>query len=211
MLCESDSERLPGCHAPISFAVGAHWSSASCHSPRVGHCGHQCCAPSIVQLPSLHPRAAVGDYRIYSVLETRRLTKIREATAEENSTAYFPLLDRIAEGCFSECSTDQELYETFLQVVQEDGHINDSDALSSLQFALSIHSAAPRIEAHYQYYETSVEPSLMIAQDAACPVWVHFDGKQYCSPALDRAQQDVGGSEYVWVKEKAVYQPLTQS
>ena len=32
----------------------------------------------------------------------------------------------------------------------------------------------------------------MVAQDAACPVWVHFDGKQYCSPALDRSQQDVG-------------------
>ena len=32
----------------------------------------------------------------------------------------------------------------------------------------------------------------MAAQDAACPVWVHFDGKQYCSPTLDRAQQDVG-------------------
>ena len=32
----------------------------------------------------------------------------------------------------------------------------------------------------------------MVAQDAACPVWVHFDGKQYCSPALDRAQQDAG-------------------
>ena len=69
--------------------------------------------------------------------------------------------------------------------------------MSSLQFALSIHSAAPRIEAHYQYYETSVAPSLMIAQDAACPVWVYFDGKQYCSPALDRAQQDVSGLPYV--------------
>ena len=33
---------------------------------------------------------------------------------------------------------------------------------------------------------------MMVAQEAACPVWVHFDGKQYCSPALDRAQQDIG-------------------
>lgn len=82
-------------------------------------------------------------------------------------------------------------------MVQDDGHITDQDALSSLQFALSIHSAAPRIEAHYQYYETSVATSLMIAQDAACPVWVYFDGKQYCSPALDRAQQDVSGLKYV--------------
>lgn len=121
----------------------------------------------------------------------------REATAEENSTAYFPLLDRIAEGHFTDCSTDQELHTTFLQVIQDDGHITDSDTLSSLQFALSIHSAAPRIEAHYQYYDTTIEPSLMIAQDAACPVWVHFNGKQYCSPTLDRAQQSVAGLKYV--------------
>ena len=95
-----------------------------------------------------------------------------------------------------DCNTDHELYTTFLQVVQDDGHITHPDALSSLQFALSIHSAAPRIEAHYQYYDTSVEPSLMVAQDAACPVWVHFRGKQYCSPALDRAQQDVTELKY---------------
>ena len=120
------------------------------------------------------------------------LTSSRETAAEENSTAYFPILDRIAEGRFVDCISDQDLYSTFLQVLQDDGHITDEEALSSFQFALSIHSAAPRIEAHYHYYDTSVEPTLMIAQDAACPVWVHFDGKQYCSPALDRAQQDVG-------------------
>ncbi|KAL9125567.1 MAG: hypothetical protein Q9217_005248, partial [Psora testacea] len=120
------------------------------------------------------------------------LLELLETAAEENSTAYFPLLDRIAEGRFAECSTDQELYNNFLQVLKDEEHVTGDDALSSFQFALSIHSAAPRIEAHYQYYDTSLEPSLMIAQDASCPVWVHFDGKQYCSPALDRAQQDVG-------------------
>ncbi len=29
----------------------------------------------------------------------------------------------------------------------------------------------------------------MAAQDAVCPVWVYLDGQQFCSPALDRAQQ----------------------
>lgn len=120
------------------------------------------------------------------------ILELLETAAEENSTAYFPILDRIAEGRFADCSSDQELHSTFLQVLQDDGHITNAEELSSFQFALAIHSAAPRIEAHYHFYDTSVEPSLMIAQDAACPVWVHFDGKQYCSPALDRAQQDVG-------------------
>ena len=38
---------------------------------------------------------------------------------------------------------------------------------------------------------------MMAAQDAACPVWVHFDGKQYCSPTLERAQQDVAMDETI--------------
>ena len=105
-------------------------------------------------------------------------------------------MDRIAEGRFADCGTDAEFYNEFLKVVQQDGHITEPEALSSFQFALSIHSAATRIEAHYQYYSTSVESSLMVAQDAACPVWVEFDGRQYCSPALDRAQQDFLSLQY---------------
>lgn len=104
---------------------------------------------------------------------------------EENSTAYFPLLDRIAEGYFQQASTDHELYTKFLELLQNDGHITDPEALSSFQFALSIHSAAPRIEAHYQFYNTSVEPSLQAVQGTDCEVWVALNGKQFCSPQLE--------------------------
>jgi UDP-glucose:glycoprotein glucosyltransferase len=120
-----------------------------------------------------------------------KLIQARETAAEENSTSYFPLLDRIAEGVFAELDTEKALFNKFLTVLHDDGHITDPEALASFKFALSIHSAAPRIEAHYQYYQTSVEPNMMAAQDAACPVWVHFDDKQYCSPTLERAQQDI--------------------
>lgn len=119
-----------------------------------------------------------------------------ETAAEENSTCYFPLLDRIGEGYFAEAITDHEIYISFLQLLQDDGHITDAESLSSFQFALSIHSAAPRIEAHYQYYNTSVEPSLVAAEFTECPVWVHFEGKKYCSPELERAQQDVARLKY---------------
>lgn len=78
----------------------------------------------------------------------------------------------------------------------QDGHL-DKEGISLFQFALSIHSAAPRIEAHYQFYNTTVEKSLGKGQDAACPIWVHFNERQYCSPALDRAQQDYYGGDIV--------------
>lgn len=120
---------------------------------------------------------------------------LRETAALENSSCYFPLLDRIADGTFSSLQTDQELYSTFIDVIQQDGHLQDEGSLSSFKLALSLHAAAPRIEAQYQFYNSSVEPSMMAAQDAACPVWVHLDGKQYCSPELERAQQPVDNED----------------
>lgn len=97
----------------------------------------------------------------------------------------------MADGAFEHATTDQELYNTFVELLQQDGHFPDPISLSSFKFALSLHAAAPRIQAHYQYYTSAVEPSMMAAQDAACPVWVHLDGQQYCSPELERAQQPV--------------------
>ncbi|KAL4926812.1 putative UDP-glucose:glycoprotein glucosyltransferase [Aspergillus undulatus] len=121
------------------------------------------------------------------------LIELLETAAEENPTSYFSLLDRIADGAFDDSVTDKELYDRFLQVVIEDGHLVNPESLSSFKLSLSIRSASPRIAAHYQFYNTSVQHSLMAAQDAACPVWVHSDGKQYCSSAMERAQQDVEG------------------
>ncbi|KAI2745633.1 CAZyme family GT24 [Penicillium roqueforti] len=121
------------------------------------------------------------------------LVELLESAAEENSTAYFPLLDRIADGTFEDLTTEKELYDRFLTVVKDDGHIRTPEGLSSFKLSLSVRSSAPRIEAHFQFYNTSVQQSLMVAQDAVCPVWVHSEGKQYCSSTMERAQQDVVG------------------
>nr|KAK5437245.1 killer toxin resistant protein [Exophiala xenobiotica] len=119
------------------------------------------------------------------------LVELLETAALENSSSYFPLLDRVADGTFVDLQTEQELYNKFIDVLQHDGHLSNPEALSSFKFALALHAAAPRVEAHFQYYNASVRPHLMAAQDAACPVWVYLDGQQYCSPALDRAQQAI--------------------
>ncbi|KAJ5492577.1 UDP-glucose:glycoprotein glucosyltransferase 1 [Penicillium diatomitis] len=121
------------------------------------------------------------------------LVELLETAAEENKTSYFPLLDRIADGAFEEAVSEKELYDRFLQVIHEDGHLRTPESLSSFKLSMAIRSSAPRIQAHYQYYNTSVQQSLMVAQDAACPVWVHLNGKQYCSSLMERAQQDVNG------------------
>ncbi|KAI9052369.1 hypothetical protein LZ554_003719 [Drepanopeziza brunnea f. sp. 'monogermtubi'] len=125
------------------------------------------------------------------------LLELLETAGNENATSYFPLLDRIADGYFTKTSTDKELFEKFVQVLKDDGHMLQPETLSSWQFALSMRASAPRIEAHYQYYHTAAEPSLKGEQDTSCSVWVLFNGKQYCSPALDAAHGDISGDSQV--------------
>lgn len=117
-------------------------------------------------------------------MDTRTNTFYRETAAEENATSYFPLLDRIADGHFDRASTDKDLYDLFLRTLQDDGHVTTEESLSSFEFAMAIHSTAPRIEAHYQFYGASVLPSIQADQESGCESWVHFNGRQYCTPDL---------------------------
>jgi len=65
-----------------------------------------------------------------------------------------------------------------------------AEELSIFKLSLSLRSAAPRIEAHYQYYSTAVEPSLSENQDG-CSQWLLVDGKQYCTPTLGEVHASV--------------------
>ncbi|KAI9884929.1 MAG: RNA polymerase I enhancer binding protein [Watsoniomyces obsoletus] len=122
------------------------------------------------------------------------LLELLETAAEENHTAYFPLLDRVAEGHFAKASTDQDLYDTFLQLLQDDGHLANPDTLASFQLALSLHAAAPRVEAHYQLYRTAIKPTLSPSAGDNCTTWVHFHGHRYCSPTLHEPHSRVPNS-----------------
>ena len=126
-----------------------------------------------------------------------QLTSPRETAAEENATAYYPILDRVSEGYFDEKTTEQALYTAFVDLLKSDGHITQPEALASFDLALSIRSAAPRIEAHYQFYNTSVEPSLKAEQNEKCEIWASFHGKQYCSVHLDEPFGDIESERYV--------------
>lgn len=108
-----------------------------------------------------------------------------ETAAGENSTSYFPLLDRIANGHFASASTDADLYAKFLDVLEKDGHITTAAAVSTFNLALSLRNAAPRVEAHYQYYSTAIEPIVKEVND--CREWALVGGRQYCSPSLDHS------------------------
>ncbi|RMZ89744.1 hypothetical protein DV736_g3034, partial [Chaetothyriales sp. CBS 134916] len=123
------------------------------------------------------------------------LVELLETAAAENASSYFPLLDRIADGAFAESSTDKELYDQFVHVLREEGHVQSPEDLSSFKLAFSLHASAPRVQAHFQYYNRTISPHLPAAQDAACPVWVQLDRQQYCTPTLERSQQSLSLDE----------------
>ncbi|KAL2268090.1 hypothetical protein VTJ83DRAFT_2936 [Remersonia thermophila] len=121
------------------------------------------------------------------------LVELLETASADNATIYFSLLDRIAKGDFAEAKTDKALYERFLQVLADDGHMGP-EALSVFKLALSLRTAAPRIEAHYQYYATAVEPLLSGVDQDGCAHWLFADGKQHCTPGLDAPHADLKGT-----------------
>lgn len=104
----------------------------------------------------------------------------RETLADENKTAYFPLLDEIAAGAFAGKNSDKELYDEFLRIAGALGFLASPELRASFNMALSIHAAAPRIEAHYQYYENSLQPRMGKDYDPKCEAWVQWGGKQLC-------------------------------
>jgi UDP-glucose:glycoprotein glucosyltransferase len=117
----------------------------------------------------------------------------RETAAEEDDTVYFKILDRIADGYFKDAKTDKELYDKFLRLLKSDGLITDSELLSSFELALSVHNAAPRIEAHYQFYKSSMEPLMKKSGAPECDTWLEFAGKQFCSPQLEKEDAVIQG------------------
>ncbi|KAK3073090.1 killer toxin resistant protein [Teratosphaeriaceae sp. CCFEE 6253] len=118
------------------------------------------------------------------------LVELLETAANENTTCYFPLLDRIADGYFDTATTAKELYTRFRGLLEQDGHLTHAEDLSSFDLALSIHSAAPRVEAHYQYYNSSVKPLLESSQDGSCETWAYvpFGAQRYCSADMVESQ-----------------------
>ena len=79
------------------------------------------------------------------------------------------------------------MYKIFEHALRDGGHITTKEAISTFNLALSLRTAAPRIEAHYQYYSTAVESSVA---DSNCEVWVLLDNKQYCEPGMESAVKD---------------------
>lgn len=160
-------------------AAGSPWS----FSGSLSECWPESCIP----FWALSPGVAASIPWKPIAINLPSANSCRETAASENATAYFPILDRIASGHFSSVTTEAELYEAFLDVLREDDHITSPEALSTFNLALSLRTAAPRVEAHYQYYSTAVQPEVENKPD--CDTWAVIDGYQHCTPTLDGSEK----------------------
>ncbi|KAL5609411.1 hypothetical protein FOVSG1_004092 [Fusarium oxysporum f. sp. vasinfectum] len=150
-------------------------------------CLSQCLAMALVAATAALASPSVNVGMNAAFPRAPYLLELLETAAEENSTAYFPLLDRIAGGHFQSANSDAELYDRFLEVLQQDWHITKPEGLSTFKLALSLRAAAPRIEAHYQYYTTAVDSVPKGDTNEDCSTWALLDSKKYCSETLDKA------------------------
>ena len=97
-----------------------------------------------------------------------------------------------------------------MSTVLRDDFLRDPVTLGSFDLGLSLHIAAPKIEAYYQFYETSVVPSLK-SYDESCENWVLLGGQQICSPdKLGELLSGKGSSQTKVLPFDHVYNPLNE-
>lgn len=108
-----------------------------------------------------------------------------ESVATENSSAFLPLLDKIAKGAFDNAATDRDLYTRFLATLQQDKLLPNDAAISSWKLALSVHEAAPRIQAHNQFWESHVQgPEKEWSGEATAAMSVFKPNGAYCADSM---------------------------
>ncbi|CAG8465507.1 9724_t:CDS:10 [Cetraspora pellucida] len=119
------------------------------------------------------------------------ILEIIESVAAENSSAYFSLIDEFLRRDLisSNIISDFDLYNQALDIIKSGQYLSVPTSLSFLEFALSLHTTAPAIQAYYHYYNATVVPSTKdyienhehLNFDPDCDVWVDWYGNQACS------------------------------
>ncbi|ORX39729.1 UDP-glucose:Glyco protein glucosyltransferase-domain-containing protein, partial [Kockovaella imperatae] len=113
------------------------------------------------------------------------LHEILETVYDESPSAYFALLGLLPH---EELSPEKTL-STILHLIDSHSLLPDPSSLSTLHYALGLHTAVPRIEAFYNWYEASIDEHRLGVE--GCGSWVEYKGKGYCNAEdLDAAMAD---------------------
>ncbi len=96
----------------------------------------------------------------------------------EEPESFFPLLDALSnsESLPLEKLAPEAVHQLTIQTALSLGYLQEPGALASVELQLSLHAAAPKIQAFYQFYE---DQHLDSAEDG-CGSWVDWYGERIC-------------------------------
>ncbi|KAJ2802777.1 killer toxin resistant protein, partial [Coemansia guatemalensis] len=111
--------------------------------------------------------------------------EVIEGVSAHNSSAFFPLLTKLAENNELFEQTEADVYAQLLQWIEKDALL-EPFALALLKLELSAHVYAPAVVAQYQLYNSTVVPDIKAARgaehfDESCHIWAQYKDKQACS------------------------------
>lgn len=110
---------------------------------------------------------------------------------DEDPSAYFPALKLLSEGIpAGENASAQKTLESAISILSSNGILDQPGALSSFNYALALHTAVPKIEAFYSYYDSSVDEKKLGVGE--CEAWVEWRGKGYCG--VEELERDTRSS-----------------
>jgi UDP-glucose:glycoprotein glucosyltransferase len=111
---------------------------------------------------------------------------IRETLYDENPSSYFPFLNLLVDHLSGQTS-DQATIETALDIISSHQLLPTQLSVSTYKLALGLHTAVPRIEAAYGWYESTINETSYGVEE--CGTWVEWRGKGFCS--VDELRKDV--------------------
>jgi len=112
----------------------------------------------------------------------------RETVYDEQPSSYFPLLNLLGSRIPRDNSTSpQSILMTSLDLITSHDLLPKASSFSTLHLALGLHTSAPKIEASYSYYESTVDEAKLGVQ--GCESWVEWRGKGFCG--VDELRRDI--------------------
>lgn len=107
---------------------------------------------------------------------------------DEHPAAYFPFLGLVTKHLSTLTNTtDSNVLSRALNLIKTHRVLPVPSSLSTLQYALGIHTAVPKLEAYFSWYESSVDENRLAVE--ACGSWVEWKGKGFCE--VEELKKDI--------------------
>jgi UDP-glucose:glycoprotein glucosyltransferase len=114
---------------------------------------------------------------------------LSETAHAEDPASFFPLLNLFTTHLSSwpADATPEALLAASIDLITSHDQLAGPGSLATFKQALALHTATPKIEAFFKYYETGVDERSYGVE--ACGSWVEWRGRGFCG--VDELRRDV--------------------